>query len=147
MLVDMSYDKRIELRGGPSISKAVDLLEAAKKTPSHTLYRRAWAKFRNVAHLIAASTIIASQAQETGAREAGVIIKVILLAPEAVLALAAGYQDFGLQHKSHGQKESVLPSDTLWRLPSSLMGKPLLWSRRLMKEQMDFLENRYTKDK
>jgi hypothetical protein len=145
MLVDLSHDDRAELRGGPSISKAVDLLELAKKTPGHARFRHAWAKFRDVAHLVAASAFITSKAQDTGAAEAGVIMKVILLAPDAVLALAAGYQFFGLRHKSHGQQTSVLPSATIWRLPSYLMANPLLPFRRLTKDQLEFLKSRRMK--
>jgi hypothetical protein len=39
-----------------------------------------------------------------------------LTAPEAVLALGIGYQEFGLALVPHGQRTPLLPPETLWRI-------------------------------
>lgn len=147
LVVDMSLDDRIEFRGGPSISKAVELLELPQDTPGHTRFRHAWAHLRDVAHLIAASAFIASEGQKTRIPDSSVIMNATWLAPEAVLPLAAGYQNFGLQKKSHGQTMPILPSDTMWRLTTPPMANPLLPFRRLTDEQLEFLKTRRTKGK
>ncbi|MGO9702133.1 MAG: hypothetical protein ACLPX7_23050 [Xanthobacteraceae bacterium] len=54
-IVDLAYDDRIDLRGGPSISKAIELCEIEYTMPGHSQLRNAWTDFRDVAHLIAAS--------------------------------------------------------------------------------------------
>ena len=63
MVVDMSNDTEHcdALRGGPSISKAVDLLENEKDVPTHAPLRSAWSKFRDVAHLITAAAFLAEK--------------------------------------------------------------------------------------
>src|SRR5262249_25560575 len=50
MIVDMARDERAVLRGGPSISKAIELCEIEKALPSHSQLRSAWSEFRDVAH-------------------------------------------------------------------------------------------------
>jgi hypothetical protein len=55
MIVDMAHDDRIALRGGPSISKAIELCEIEHTMPGHSQLRKAWSDFRDVAHLIAAT--------------------------------------------------------------------------------------------
>ena len=92
MVVDMSYDTRPgdALRGGPSISKAVDLLENEKDVPTHAPLRSAWGKFRDVAHLITAAAFLAEKGQATGKPHAGTIFNAVWLAPDATLSLASG---------------------------------------------------------
>jgi hypothetical protein len=44
MIVDMAHDERANLRGGPSISKAIDLCELEKVMRGHSQLRGAWSK-------------------------------------------------------------------------------------------------------
>jgi hypothetical protein len=142
-VVDMAGDARLDRRGGASISKAVDLLEAEHALPSHAPLRSAWSEFRDVAHLIAAGAFLAKEGQPTGAPYAGSIFTATWLAPDAVLALASGYQEFSLQFKAHGLKMPVLPIDSLWRIPNKAdLLAPFLLRRRLSDAQITLLMER-----
>ncbi len=55
LTVDMAYEKRIVLRRGSSISKAIELCEVERGLPGHSQLRAAWSEFRDVAHLLAAA--------------------------------------------------------------------------------------------
>jgi len=144
LIVDMAYDDRIVLRRGASISKAVELCEIERKLPGHSQLRGAWSDFRDVAHLIAASAHLAHQgsAAPPAAHEAS-ILKAIWIAPEAVVSLAAGYQQFGLEPKTVRKEAATLPPDTLWRIPPELTPeKPFIVFRRLMEAQLEHLRTR-----
>ena len=139
LIVDMAHDERIALRRGSSISKAVDLCELERKMPGHSQLRKAWSDFRDVAHLIAASAYLAHEglANTAGAHEAS-ILKAIWIAPDAVLALAAGFQEFGLQTKNVHLRQEML-----WRVPPGLLPeKPFVVFRRLTDEQLSHLRTR-----
>ena len=150
MVVDMSYDTQHgdALRGGASISKAVDLLENEKDVPTHAPLRSAWSKFRDVAHLITAAAFLAEKGQGTGKPHAGTIFNAVWLAPDATLSLAFGYQEFGLRLRPHGQKKPILHEDTLWRIPANAEPEKLLLPvRRLTEAQVALLETRRARKK
>jgi hypothetical protein len=142
MIVDMAHDDRIALQRGASISKAVELCEIEWTTPGHSQLRKAWSDFRDVAHLIAASAYLAHEGLAKAAHEAA-ILKAIWIAPDAVLALAAGFQEFGLQPKAVRKESSILGRDTLWRIPPGFVPKnPFVVVRRLTEEQLGHLRTR-----
>jgi hypothetical protein len=143
-IVDIAHDDRIELRRRSSISKAIDLCENEGGLPGHSQLRRAWSDFRDVAHLIAAGAYLAHSglADAANASEAS-ILKAIWIAPDAVLALAAGFQDFGLQTKSVRKETPILRPDNLWRIPAGLVPeKGFIVFRRLTEAQLAFLGTR-----
>jgi hypothetical protein len=115
LIVDMAFDDRIALRRGSSISKAIELCEIERTMPGHSQLRKAWSDFRDVAHLIAAGAHLANEgiANATAAREAS-ILKAVWIAPDAVLALAACLQEFGLQPKAVRKDSPILRHDKLW---------------------------------
>ena len=100
MIVDMAHDDRIALRRGASISKAIELCEIERTMPGHSQLRKAWSDFRDVAHLIAASARLAHEGLTKAAAHEASILKAIWIAPDAVVALAAGFQESGLQPKA-----------------------------------------------
>ena len=67
-IVDMAYDERIVLDGGPSISKAIEVCEIEYTMPGHSQLRNAWSEFRDVGHLIAASALFRAAALQNSAR-------------------------------------------------------------------------------
>jgi hypothetical protein len=143
-IVDMAFDKRAVLRGGPSISKAIDLCECENKLPGHSRLRGAWSEFRDVAHLLAASAYLAHEglARATAAHEAS-ILKAIWIAPDAVLTLAYGLQEFGLEPKLIKKEPPILSPERLWRLSDSHKPeKPCIVHRRLSDAQLASLSNR-----
>jgi hypothetical protein len=53
-----------------------------------------------------------------------------------VLAVAGGFQEFGLQPKPIRNASTILPTNTLWRIPPALVpAKPFIPFRRLTEEQ------------
>lgn len=111
MLVDTS-DPALDLRGGPSISKAIELCADDRSSRSQSQIRRCWGDFREVAHLLAAGAVLAKQVPEGG----GSIFSAAWHAPDSLLAIASGFQEFGLDLKPHGRPDGALPS-SLWRIP------------------------------
>ena len=144
-LVDMAYDKSVKLRGGPSISKAVSLVEEAHGTRGRSQLMEAWSKFRDAAHLIAAGAFLAHEVTKLAPpiADGASIFRASLVAPDAVLAIAAGYEQFGLSFKPVSQAATVLRPETVWRVPTHLVPRspPLVW-RRLTAQQIQFLEGR-----
>jgi hypothetical protein len=139
-IVDMSQDKRLRMRGGPSISKAIGLCEFDNEGRSHAQLYRLWKQFHDVAHLIAASAYLAACIPSGTGRS---IFSAIWYAPDAVVGIAAGFERFGLSLIPHGQRDSVLPAKTTWRLPPGCLPQaPFVVKRQLSDGQVDFLNER-----
>jgi hypothetical protein len=144
LIVDMAFDERIALRRGSSISKAIDLCEFEYGLQGHSQLRATWSKFRDVAHLLTAGAHLAHEGlgRAQYANEAS-ILNVVWTAPDLVLALAYGLQEFGLQPKPIRKESSILRLEMLWRVPESHKPeKPFVVSRRLTENQLDFLSSR-----
>jgi hypothetical protein len=140
-IVDMADDDRIRLRGGASISKAIALCEYEKEGRSHAQLYRLWKQFHEVAHLIAAGAIIAGGVTQGGSDRS--IFSAVWYSPDAVLGIAAGFEQFGLSLALHGRTASVLPANTTWRLPAHCCPSvSFLVKRRLSDSQIDFLNAR-----
>jgi hypothetical protein len=144
LVVDMAYDERAVLRRGTSISKAIDLCEYEQSLPGHSQLRGAWSEFRDVAHLLAAGAYLAHQVNERAAPVGQQsILKVIWIAPDALITLAYGLQEFGLQPKLIAKEPSILRPDELWRIPAhQAPAKPFIVFRRLTEVQRNFLNSR-----
>jgi len=144
VIVDMAYDRRAVLRRGPSVSKAIDLCECEHGLPGHSQLRAAWSEFRDVAHLLAASAYLAHDglAQANAAHKAS-ILKAIWIAPDTVLTLAYGLQEFGLKPRPIQRESPILNPEGLWRLSDSYKPeKPFIVHRRLSDAQLAFLSAR-----
>lgn len=144
LVVDMAFDERTVLRGGASVSKAVDLCELEYGLPGHSQLRAAWSEFRDVAHLLTAGAYLAQEGlAQSGSANRPSILDAIWLAPDVVLTLAYGLQEFGLQPKPTEKESPTLRPDTLWRIPESHQPqKPFVVFRRLTQAQFDFLDSR-----
>ena len=143
LIVDMDHDERAVLRGGSSISKAIDLCECEPNLPGHSQLRGAWSELRDVAHLLAASAHLAHEGLVRADTHDASILKAIWIAPDAVLALAYGMQEFGLHPKPIAKEPSILRPDKLWRIPENQApAKPFIAFRRLTEAQRDFLNSR-----
>jgi hypothetical protein len=87
-IVDMALDERAVLRGGASVSKAVDLCEVEYGLPGHSQLRAAWSEFRDVAHLLTASACLAREGRaQTGSTSEASILDAIWFAPDVVLTM------------------------------------------------------------
>ena len=143
-IVDMAFDKRIALRRGASVSKAVELCELERGLPGHSQVRAAWSQLRDVAHLLTAAAQLAHVGLgDDGPKEEVSILNSIWIAPDIVLALAYGLQEFGLQPKPIRSEVSFLRPDTLWRIPDNHKPEqPFVIFRRLTEDQIAFLNSR-----
>jgi hypothetical protein len=144
LIIDMTFDRRASLRRGPSISKAVDLCELQKEVRGHSQVRRSWSEFRDVAHLLAAAAVLDPDSL-VPAKKVGelAILTPIMTAPDIVLALAYGLQDFGLSAKSIHKEPPILRADTVWQVsPSHRPENPFVIFRDLTDYQLAFLSSR-----
>jgi hypothetical protein len=144
MSVDMAFDERIALRRGASVSKAIDVCEIERGPPGHSQLRAAWSEFRDVAHLLAASAHLAHEGlAHTGPSNESSILNAVWIAPDVVLALAYGLQEFGLRPKPVRKESPILKPDTLWQVSDSYKPeKPFVVFRRLSDTQLEFLNSR-----
>ena len=148
MIVDMAYDDRISLNRRPSISKAIELCELQHKMPGHSQLRNAWSDFRDVGHLIAAGAYLAHEASVKIPGHEASILKAVWIAPDAVIALAIGFQEFWLQHDLGKNEKGNICRGDLWRIPSILLLQaPFVVFRRLTEEQLGYLRTRRTSKK
>jgi hypothetical protein len=141
-ILDMWKDDRVTLRGGPSISKAIALNEYEQPGRSHAQSYRLWKQFRDVAHLIAAGAFLAGSIPEDN-EAARSIFSAVWYAPDSVLAIAAGFEQFGLDLTPHGRTGSVLPPNMTWRVPPCCRpDRPFVVKRQLSDIQVNFLNER-----
>jgi hypothetical protein len=142
--VDMAFDERIVLRRGASVSKAIDLCEIECGLPGHSQLRAAWSEFRDVAHLLAASAYLAHEGlAHPGTSDESSILNAVWIAPDVVLALAYGLQEFGLQPKPIRKESPILGPNALWRVADChKLEKPFVVFRRLSDTQLEFLNSR-----
>jgi hypothetical protein len=137
-VVDMDKDPHLRMAGGASISKAQDLTQQHYGVPTKTIYVTSWSAYRHVAHLVAAAAWLSREAHKQHGSQPGSIIAAVLLAPEAVIRLAASYQQFGLSLLAHGLRRPVLDPENLWRVPDPPELLPLP-ARRLSDRDLSYL--------
>src|SRR5262249_34511022 len=122
-------------RGGASIGKAIELIAAQARvggTSKANLWE-AWQAYKDVAHLVAAATIITAGAhvRARARRVFGVPpgqlqpLVIAMLVPDLVLAVALGLQDYGLASVPHAREEPMLDPETLWRIRPNMNVSPI----------------------
>ncbi len=125
---DLTEGSHQPRRGGPSIGKAIELAAAQSKgwgTSKANLWE-SWKRYKDVAHLVTAATIISADAHERAKvkpfGEFGPASKqfqpfpIAMLLPDFVLAVAVFLQNYGLASIPHGREEPMLDPETLWRI-------------------------------
>ena len=131
---DLSRGKHQLKRGGASVGKAIALTEAnvREKGSAHAQLWKIWAKQKDVAHLITAAVVVASEAQYRhrlapyGAKLHQLQpFRIAMLLPELVLSLGMSFQEFGLSEIPHGRTEPLLNPETLWRIPADIGLQPI----------------------
>jgi hypothetical protein len=143
MLLIRSIDVRYpELRGG-SIRKAVFLTEdIARKQSGGVLIRnerdirRTWAKFRDVAHLAAATVFRGITAKEVKSLETCDDLPIFL-------AIARDFEQFGTTFYPHARKHPLLDQKTIWSVPKDMLLPDAGGALTIPLEEMDlaFLQN------
>jgi hypothetical protein len=143
-LIDGQHQQR---RGGPSIGKAITLVEANAKntgTGAASLWLF-WDRYKDVAHLVTSATLICVDARRKAGNEAlgpfGLKrdqfgpFQMAMLMPDLVLAVALEFERRGLSHIPHGRAEPVLDHKTLWCIPQDINVAPLAPPRRKIRSQ------------
>jgi hypothetical protein len=113
-------------RGGASVGKAIHLVAhsaEAKGTGAARLWT-VWKANKDVAHLAAASVLMAANMMEhhkrgsLGANLQQLLpFRVVLLVPEFVLGLAITIQQYGLEYCRNDETAPLFDPETLWRIP------------------------------
>jgi hypothetical protein len=152
---DLAAGEHQERRGGPSIGKAISLVAANAKsrgTSAANLWDT-WGPYKDVAHLVTAAVVIFDDVlRKVGEGQIGqyglpahqfMPFPITMMMPDLVLALALGFEQFGLSRIPPGKIESSLNPDTLWRIPSGINVEALPPpSRKLRKQDVAILNAR-----
>jgi hypothetical protein len=152
---DLMGGRHQERRGGPSIGKAITLVDATAKsrgTGAANLWKL-WGAYKDVAHLVAAATLICAEARNrfrdrppgpSGLSATQIIpFQMALLMPDFVLAVAMEFERHGLGIASNARTEPALDPDTLWRIPPDINVAPLPPPiRKLRPQDLVVLNNR-----
>jgi hypothetical protein len=152
---DLDAGNHQERRGGPSIGKAITLVDANAKsrgTAAASLWNT-WAAYKDVAHLVTAATLIFADVHKRFCEEQigqfglpahqFMPFPLAMMMPDLVLAIALGFERFGLSRIPRGKTESTLNPDTLWRIPPAINVTPVEppW-RKLRKQDLAVLNAR-----
>jgi hypothetical protein len=129
-LARLNADERAHERGGASIAKAKDLIDASKAGANRQRLEADWSAFRDVAPLATATATLAAAAVfQTKDKSLGDPLYPIFFDPASVLCMASIFQQFGLSFIPRGRREPILPPDSLWRLPTDveIVPPPFSW--------------------
>jgi hypothetical protein len=134
---DLIEGRHQERRGGPSIGKAITLVEAnaiGRGTREANLWKL-WGVYKDVAHLVTAATLICAEVRnrfrDRPPGPAGlsptqfVPFQMALLMPDLVLAVAMKFESYGLGTVFDARPEPALDLDTVWRIPADVNVVPL----------------------
>jgi hypothetical protein len=122
---DMTAGSHMKRRGGASVGKVIELItknSRVKARSAATLWA-IWTEFKDVAHLVTAAVLLLADAKVRTGREGWgqpaqlAAYRVVMLAPEAVLAVGKSLQQYGLDVEAHARDEPLLDPKTLWRIP------------------------------
>jgi hypothetical protein len=126
--LDLTEGGHQRRRGGPSIGKAIEIaagLIRARGARSANLWR-AWKKYKDVAHLVTAATIISAEARLTAkAKPFGDFglkadhlhpFTIVMMMPDFVISLALSFQEYGLSNTPQSRVLPMLDPETLWRI-------------------------------
>lgn len=143
-LMDGKHQKR---RGGPSIGKAITLVEAnaeSRGTGAASLWLL-WDRYKDVAHLVTSATVICAEARTRAGNEPfgpfGLSVdqfgpfQMAMLMPDLVLAVGLEFEQRGLSHIPHARSEPALDPETLWRIPQDINVAPLSPPARKIRSQ------------
>jgi hypothetical protein len=155
LLCDLAEGRHQARRRGPSVGKAITLLQASAKswgTKTSTLWKN-WSTYKDVAHLIAAATLICAEARAKSRIQwfgrFGLSVnqlipfQMAMLMPDLVLAVALEFERLGLGLVPHARTDPTLDPDTLWRIPPDINVAPLPPPiRKIRPQDLKVLSNR-----
>jgi hypothetical protein len=124
-------------RGGPSIGKAITLVEANTKsrgTGAASLWKM-WSSYNDVAHLVTAAALVFAQVRimadnkpfgpfSLNSGQFGQFTMTMLM-PDLVIAVALSFERLGLGFVPRALDEPTLDPETLWRIPPDINVVPI----------------------
>lgn len=134
-------------RGGPSIGKAITLVDANAKSWGTRASRlwKFWSTYKDVAHLVTAAALISAEARTRyhfkprgpgGLSSTQFIpLQMAMLMPDLVLAVGLEFQGFGLSAVPHALTGPTLDPARLWRIPPNINVAPLTPPTRKIRAQ------------
>jgi hypothetical protein len=132
LLLDLIRGRRQRKRGGPSIGKAITLGAGIAKGhgTSAASFWKMWSIYKDVAHLVAAASLVTTKARVMAGRkpfgpfglslDQMVPFKMALLMPDLVIAVALSFEHLGLSFVPQGLDEPTLDRKTLWCIPHNI---------------------------
>jgi hypothetical protein len=152
---DLVHGQHQLRRGGPSIGKAITLCAAKAQSwgTSEAKFWLFWKKYKDVAHLITAASLICfevrNRCRENPPGPLALSVnqflpfQMVMLMPDLVLAVALSFQETGLKKMSIAREEPAFDPETLWRIPSNInvVHVPYL-IRNLGREELEILNAR-----
>jgi hypothetical protein len=106
------------IRGGASISKARDLIDASRGGANRQRLEQDWVRYQSVAHLAAANTFLAALGlAQTNDDPRITSVSPVFSDPGSVLCLALRFQNFGLSFIPAGRKDPIMDGEFIWRVP------------------------------
>jgi hypothetical protein len=119
-------------RRGPSIGKAITLVEAKTKsrgTQASTLWEN-WSTYKDVAHLVTAAALITVEARRMRRQQSFgpgglsvnqfVPFQMTMLMPDLVLAVGVEFERVGLGVAPYARTQPALDAEGLWRIPPAI---------------------------
>jgi hypothetical protein len=154
-LCDLAEGRHQARRGGPSIGKAITLVEGIAKswgTSAASLWKN-WSTYKDVAHVVTAATLICAETRIVSRNQPfgplGLSVNQIIpfqmamLMPDLVLAVALEFERHGLSVVPHARTEPALDPETLWRIPPDINVAPFpLPIRKMRAQDLKVLNNR-----
>jgi hypothetical protein len=134
---DLCDGQHQQRRGGPSIGKAITLVEANAKnrgTGAASLWLL-WTRDKDVAHLVTSATLICADVRRRAGIDRFSPFQVVMLMPDLVLAVALEFERRGLSHIPHSRTEPALDHKTLWCIPQDINVAPIPPPRRKITSQ------------
>jgi hypothetical protein len=127
--LDLTEGGHQRRRGGPSTGKALAIAAGSirAKGAHHANLWRAWAEYKDAAHLVTAATIISAEAQQWAkVKPFGGFgfdlppFMIAMMMPDFVLSLALSLQEYGLNSIPQSREVPMLDPETLWCIPSDM---------------------------
>ena len=130
---DMTAGGHMKRRGGASIGKVIELLR--EEFPRQGSQRRdlvghldgvqGRCSSRFSCRLLLADAKVRTGREGWGQSAQLSAYRVVMLAPEAVLAVGKSLQDYGLDVEVHGREDPLFDPNTVWRIPDWVNVEPL----------------------
>jgi hypothetical protein len=130
---DMTAGNHVKKRGGASVRKVIDLIAAQSRSKGRSAASSwtIWTEFKDAAHLVTAAVLLLAEAKVRSEREGWdqhaqlSAYRVVMLAPEAVLAIGKWLQQYGLDAEAHGRDGPLFDPNTVWLIPAWVNVGPL----------------------